>query len=175
MNNIEVEISAQELSNSDTTFECTKLIELNFDTDATITQDEANTPSEPVFREEGYSNDEEETHFEKVGQTVQNASLVEPPLDGCLSTSTVSSESSNSTPEEIEGALTQEERLIDRVAEFEGKVEALRSLKESLYSAIEQLEFQTQQQEVAQEEPEGSASTQQTKEEQEQQPESEEA
>jgi hypothetical protein len=74
---------------------------------------------------------------------------VEPPLDGCLSTSTVSSESSNSTPEEIEGPLTQEERLIDRVAEFEGKVEALRSLKESLYSAIEQLELQTQQQEVA--------------------------
>jgi glycerate kinase len=41
----------------------------------------------------------------------------------------------------IEGESTSEEqsleeRLLVRVAEFEGKVEALQSLKDSLYSAI---------------------------------------
>jgi uncharacterized membrane protein len=78
-------------------------------------------------------NDDEDSHFEKDGEKTQTATLVEPHLEGSSSTSTVSSESSNSTPEELENGLSQEERLIDRVAEFEGKVEALRSMKESLY------------------------------------------
>lgn len=102
------------------------------------------------------------THFQKDGQKTHCATLVEPLLEGSSSTSTVSSESSSSTPEETEGALSQEERLIDRVAEFEGKVEALRTMKESLYQAIEQLELQQQLlQDERQEEPELSTSTQQ--------------
>jgi hypothetical protein len=96
-----------------------------------------------VIRKEGYLNEEEVTHFQNDGQKTHCATLVEPPLEGSSSTSTVSSESSSSTPEEEnEGVLSQEERLIDRVAEFEGKVEALRNMKESLYQAIEQLELQ---------------------------------
>ena len=36
--------------------------------------------------------------------------------------------------------LSIEERLIEKIAEFEGKVEALQSLKANLYEAIEQLD-----------------------------------
>ncbi len=36
--------------------------------------------------------------------------------------------------------MTVEERLIEKIAEFEGKVEALQSLKANLYEAIEQLD-----------------------------------
>lgn len=33
-----------------------------------------------------------------------------------------------------------ESRLIDKIADFEGKTEALRALRENLYAAIDQLE-----------------------------------
>lgn len=36
--------------------------------------------------------------------------------------------------------MSVEERLIQKIAEFEGKVEALQSLKANLYEAIEELD-----------------------------------
>lgn len=142
MSNIEVEISAHEPSPSDATQSFDKLTLPHADSLPGVTQQSFLSSSESEDKVGRYSNEEEEVHFEKDGHNAQNASLVEPPLEGSSSTSTVSSESSSSTPEEVEGVLSQEERLVERVAEFEGKVEALRSLKESLYSAIEQLELQ---------------------------------
>ena len=41
-----------------------------------------------------------------------------------------------------EAQLSVEERLIEKIAEFEGKVEALQSLKANLYEAIEQLDIE---------------------------------
>ena len=67
MNNIEVEISAQELINLEATLNSIKTTPSNCETDVTISQDEANTTPQPVFREEANLNDEEETHFENVG------------------------------------------------------------------------------------------------------------
>ena len=67
MNNIEVEISAQELINLEATLNSIKTTPSNSETDVTISQDEANTTLQPVFREEANLNDEEETHFENVG------------------------------------------------------------------------------------------------------------
>ena len=67
MNNIEVKISAQELINLEATLNSIKTTPSNCETDVTISQDEANTTPQPVFREEANLNDEEETHFENVG------------------------------------------------------------------------------------------------------------
>ena len=38
---------------------------------------------------------------------------------------------------DAEQTLNIEERLLDKIAEFEGKTEALQSLKDNLYAAIE--------------------------------------